>query len=442
MKPHLAISRLQSLPAALAFAVGLSCLSLCGQTNTPKPIASGNRYLLVVETSRLMERRMPGLLQTVQDVFRKTLGNEMRAGDTIGTWTFNDTLNTGRIPLQRWSPGTQATTVGLLTNFLAREKYQKQARLEKVMPALGNVVENSPVLTVILIVSGATDISGTPYDDQINSEFKEWREQQQAKRMPFVVVFRSAQGRLTGFAVAAVPWPLEVPTLPQIPKLLAQTNAAPPAKKPATLPPLIVSGKKRQLSPVAPIAPASITNLDSASARLPAPTADPPTDPQPSTSLASSGAAPVQPSSLAPQPVPATKTESPAISDFPSSFGASVSASFAGAATSSPPAAPLVKEREAAQEAAASAATKADIGLASQSAETNVVPSTAPASPPISAPVPSVPPNTPDRLGLFPWMLAVAAMIAAIVSGLRWHNGRLRAQRPISLITQSLEHRN
>ncbi len=428
MKSPSSSFRIRHLCAAALVTLLFAADGASGQTNTAKPAVPGNRYLLVVETSRAMDRRMPGVLQTVQDLLGSTLGKELRAGDSIGTWSYNETLNTGRIPLQRWSPGNQIGTIALITNLLSKEKFQKQSHLDKVVPTLGSVVAASPVLTVVLVSSGMGDISGTPFDEQINANFKQWRDQQQKKRMPFVVVFRAANGKMTGCAVAPAPWPLELPALPvRQPSSIAaqtalQTNAAPAVKK-ATLPPLIVSGRKPQPAATNVVPHAVAANQALASMTAPAAT---PAEALKAEAPATSAGAGRQ-SGSAQSAEPATSSALPQ--------AAAVEVSNAPVAAVAAPSS---------SEPQSSSAAVASLSVTNQETRTTAMSSRLPEEtlPTPSAPAISVVSKSHSFFGLLPLALAMAGLAAALCGWFCWQRGRLRVHRPISLITQSFEHKS
>src|SRR5438309_7975909 len=64
--------------ACFLFALGL-CSSQA-QTNTATP---GNRYLLIVETSRSMQQRSQGTLRAVQQLLLSGMNGQLRRGDTL-----------------------------------------------------------------------------------------------------------------------------------------------------------------------------------------------------------------------------------------------------------------------------------------------------------------------------------------------------------------------
>src|SRR5215510_9438485 len=78
-----------------------------GQTNLNRPNISSNRYLLVLETSRSMEKRSEANLKAVENLLASNMAGQLGRGDTLGVWTFNEELFTGRFPLQQWSPETR-----------------------------------------------------------------------------------------------------------------------------------------------------------------------------------------------------------------------------------------------------------------------------------------------------------------------------------------------
>src|SRR6266446_9034879 len=216
------------------------------QTNTPPP---GNRYLFIVETSRSMQRRSDGILTAVQQLLTSGIGGQLRRGDTLGIWTYNDELYPGRFPLQHWSPEVHRTIVSRAVSFLQQQKLEKQCTFVPVLPALEALVKDSPFLTVIVVSAGEQKILGTPFDDQINKLYTSWANEQQKARMPLVTILRAKAGKYTDFSVNAAPWPVEMPPLPKE-ILVAQTpekKSAPPVTKPSPPPigrNIIVSGKK------------------------------------------------------------------------------------------------------------------------------------------------------------------------------------------------------
>jgi hypothetical protein len=226
----------------LAGAIGASSWA---QTNRPAP-PPGNRYLLVVETSRAMAPRLDGTLQVVADLLNSGMAGQAERRDTIGLWTYNNDLHAGQFPLQDWSPGVRTNVAARVQGFIRAQKFEKKAQFDKVMPGLQQVVRDSEYITVIIISSGDAPLRGTPFDSRINQFYSTWRAQLQKARMPFIAVLRAQKGLLADCSVNATPWHAELPALPA--ELLAARAArtAPAAKRqvPAALPPLVFTGHK------------------------------------------------------------------------------------------------------------------------------------------------------------------------------------------------------
>ena len=103
--------------AGLLLVALLAPCPLRAQTNTARALPPSNRCLLIVETSRSMQRRAEAVLKAVQDLLTSGLNGQLRQGDTLGLWTFNDDLYTGRFPLQRVvAPGSSG-------HYLARAHF-------------------------------------------------------------------------------------------------------------------------------------------------------------------------------------------------------------------------------------------------------------------------------------------------------------------------------
>src|SRR5207244_627108 len=103
--------------------------------------------LIVVETSRSMQHRSDAVLKSVQDLLVSGMKGQVRRGDSLGIWTFNDQLRAGIFPLQSWSPETQKGVLVRAVSFLREQKYEKHARLEKVLPEILRIIKGSEFIT-------------------------------------------------------------------------------------------------------------------------------------------------------------------------------------------------------------------------------------------------------------------------------------------------------
>jgi len=170
--------------------------------------------------------------------------HEIKQGDSLGIWTFNQQLYTGRVPLQRWSKPLQHEIVSGTIDFLKSQKYEKQPTFASVRPALDKVIKDSELITVILISSGEEAMTGTPFDDKINELYKSWKVDQEKAKMPFITVLRAKRGKITGYAAVPAPWQIEMPAWPADPVARAAETKSQTAAQPSAVPSLIFSGKK------------------------------------------------------------------------------------------------------------------------------------------------------------------------------------------------------
>ena len=221
--------RTVSLLALVAVLVLSSPPMLIAQTNSSAKPASSKRYLLVFETSRGMQRRSDNAIKVAAELIRSGLNGQMHAGDTLGVWTFNETLSAGKFPLAKWSPETAAKTAAQVGLFLSQQRYEKNGDFRTVMPSLNAVVQASEYLTIALISTGENDINGTAFDSSVNESFKTWRDEQQKVKMPLVTLLRAKRGQFISYSVTAAPWQIEVPQWPAEPQVAAvkRTNVPP-----------------------------------------------------------------------------------------------------------------------------------------------------------------------------------------------------------------------
>lgn len=278
---------------------------------------SSGRYLLIVDTSRSMQHRSEATLRVVQDLLDTGMRGELKPGDTLGLWTFNKDLNAGRFPLQVWVPDQQKAIAQHVVKFLKAQPCEKQATLEKVVPALKDVIGGSEMITVILISAGDAKISGTPFDGPINDDYQRWHNDQENGQVPLVTIIRASGGKMVRCSVKPASEKVELPPLPETAArpepVPAHAAPAPPPVPPPPAPepprigqPLILSGRK--LHPEAANNPAAATN----DARPPAAKPEPSpaatagaSQPRPSASSSSAAA------SAPPSTAPSTPTAAP-----------------------------------------------------------------------------------------------------------------------------------
>jgi hypothetical protein len=213
-----------------------------------------NRWLLIVETSRATQSRREATAQLAGNLILSGMNGQMRAGDTVGVWTFNSALHSGEFPLQKWTSKNAKGIAERTALFLAMRKFEGRPNLGGVLPAMEKLITNSEFITVVLISSGSETIRGTPYDEAINTLQKRFQVAQDKAGMPFVTVLRAQGGRIVEFKVNTPPLTLEFPPLPpelQITNAVVENPGAevkpveaPPPQPALVVPPLIVHGKK------------------------------------------------------------------------------------------------------------------------------------------------------------------------------------------------------
>ena len=260
-----------------------------------------NRWLFIVETSKHMAPMADAVERMTASLVAAGMNDQMRRGDTVGLWTFNEDLFTGRYSLQVWTPGTCQTVALDLYNFLKDQKYEKSSHLDKVMAPMQQIIKSSDFITVLLLSDGREQIQGTPFDEKINTFYQTWEKQSEKTHIPFVAVLRAEHGQIMSYTVTLPPWSLELPPLPHE---LTDPPVVNPALKPQNLqpspvPPLIIHGNKPAPPPTEQTSGSTVSNQTIIQA--------PPPSPAPQTPAAF-----VTPPTLA---EPVSKPESPAAAE-------------------------------------------------------------------------------------------------------------------------------
>lgn len=224
----------------LVVAWWLSLGSLTAQTATNTTAVTNStpedRILVIVETSSAMQKRAENIQKLVGDTVSSGLGGDMRSGDTVGVWTFNDALYSGQFPLQRWTKATRQRVAVTMVQFLQQQRFEKTASPAVFWETLTNIVARSERITVVIVSSGNEAIKGTPFDESIAENFSKNKVAQRKANMPFVTILRAYRGTFTGFSVNMAPWPIELPEYPKEARRAPEPVAAKPAPV-ATKPP-------------------------------------------------------------------------------------------------------------------------------------------------------------------------------------------------------------
>jgi hypothetical protein len=207
---------------------------------------TGNRWLLVFNTSAAMRDRAQGIQAVTHDLLTSGMHGTMRPGDTLGIWTYSSELRADEAPLLNWYPDVSQGIAEKAQEFLSRHPYEKTAAFGNVMANMLRVITNSDVITVVLVSDGSDPIKGTPFDAHIENYYKANFQPQRKARMPMVTVFRGQKGVITTNTLALAPWPVDIPATP--PPVIAKASVQKPAPvaPPKPVPSLVIIGKKAE----------------------------------------------------------------------------------------------------------------------------------------------------------------------------------------------------
>src|SRR5882757_33566 len=144
--------------------LGILCLLVPAKSFGQSP----NRWLFIFNTSSTMKDRTKGVQAVTQDLLTTAMHGNLRNGDTIGLWTYNNVLRAEEAPLQTWDPDTAESIARNTVGFMSRYHYEKTAAFGDVLTNMLRVIKISEVVTVILVSDGNDPIKGTPFDDQLS----------------------------------------------------------------------------------------------------------------------------------------------------------------------------------------------------------------------------------------------------------------------------------
>jgi hypothetical protein len=214
--------------ATFRFAVSLTILlaaALCRADDAPQRTRPmDNRFLFVIDTSSSMRSRTNGIEEAIGELLRSDMHGEFREGDTIGVWTYDEDLH-ANFPMQVWSPEKKDEITRDVLRYMRHQHYEHRAHLDKILTAIGRVIEQSERLTVILIYDGTETIRGTEFDGDINDLQKKYERSFRAAHMPMVTILAARHTQVFDYSIN-YPGSITVPhTAYPVPP--PETNATP-----------------------------------------------------------------------------------------------------------------------------------------------------------------------------------------------------------------------
>jgi len=295
-----------------ALLVGASAARAAPTANSSPP--TPHKYLFLVETSKAMQRRAQGVHNTLKTLIGSNLSGQLRPGDSLAIWSFNEAIFTNRFPFQEWSAATGAAFGDRLPDFLEAAAYEKRALLDKAIVRVSSLIANSDLITIILVTSGEEEIKGTPFDKELKAAFAQWRNEQQRTRMPLLTLLRASQGRFVQWSVTPAPWPLEIP--PLTPGVAARNQILKTADLPKNNPTLLDAANNRtvtnQIKPVASAPPGSLVVKGDPKTPSPSPLEQPPAAAEPGSAVPATKDASVAVASATNSPPPSEPKPRPA----------------------------------------------------------------------------------------------------------------------------------
>ena len=237
----------QRSPARWIFTVVLLLVLF---SRAPASAAQAERWLIIFNTSSAMKSRLPAVETEIKSLFATSFSQNLRAGDSVGVWTFDQQLRTGQFPLTTWAPENTVQTTSSLIAFLRKQRFSGNTSFAALQPLLGQLIADSERLTVVIICDGGDEIHWTPYDDGINETLNQTRGERKKSRQPYVLLIRTQLGKYISATVNFPPAPLNVPPFPPLPEeTKAMPSNLPPkpvvpveTKPPVTEPSLIIVG--------------------------------------------------------------------------------------------------------------------------------------------------------------------------------------------------------
>jgi len=190
-----------------------------------------------------MKNRVKAEQFEINQLLATGMNGQLHDGDSIGVWTFDQTLHAGQFRLVSWAPESARDIANNINKFLGSQHFSGNTSFAALQPLLGRVMQSSPRLTLIIFCDGEDTIKWTPYNDGVNQLFQERKTAQTRAKQPFILLLRTQFGQFVGCTMNFPPGMLNFPDFPPLPQPKpAVTPPAPKPLPPAPVIPLIIVG--------------------------------------------------------------------------------------------------------------------------------------------------------------------------------------------------------
>jgi len=206
------------------------------------PAKQEGRYLFLIEISQAMDANKTALRKSIRSIIESGLSGQMKYGDTIGLWTYNDKLNS-EFPMVIWQSEHSQDIENAVDFWMSKQKFVHRSDVSKALPLLQKIVKASQRLTIIWMTTGNDRLTGLPFDVEISELQKEFRDGFRKQHIPFVTLLTVRKGVLTDFTVNPGDAKLRLPEVivkETAAPVVVETNPAPAVIPAVQKPPLII----------------------------------------------------------------------------------------------------------------------------------------------------------------------------------------------------------
>ena len=238
MKAPLSFARWAAFSLLLLFAAWTRPVQ--GQAEPSRP-ALPHRYLFLIDTSLESARSSLVVRQTVYDLLVTSMFGQMRPGDVLDIWTYDDDVHTDRFPEVTWDPAAAESWANRGDELLRQEPVNKRGDFKNVMAATLRAFSSSPSITLFLLNDGSEPLKGTPFDRKLNAIYRANGARLRRTKKPFVTIMVAVSGQLVNYRITEGGSSIEIPSVPG--RLSSEVTAAfttpsgGPTNRPADLPP-------------------------------------------------------------------------------------------------------------------------------------------------------------------------------------------------------------
>jgi hypothetical protein len=214
----------------------LFCLMIGAQAQEKKtpatPASPQHNFLFIIDSSISMASRKTAAVQMVRDLIASGFEGQIRAGDSIDIWLYDQENHISNFPPQIWEDADAKRIAGTAARFIELQKFKGRSQFGPVARDLDALLSNAKRLLIVIVTDGDEPLSGMSLDIDINEFLAREKRSKPNAKQPFLISIAAVNGKFKEWSAYCDKKDEVLASLPNRPKPAVVAEVKPKEKPP------------------------------------------------------------------------------------------------------------------------------------------------------------------------------------------------------------------